>query len=181
MILWHLGLTLLIVRYVFRDPKMDLRWVLFGSVLPDLIDKPIGSLLFHDVFGTHRLFAHAVVFPVVLLAIVMLATRRGTTGRKAAIAVVIGCFVHLLLDGVWTNPEAFLWPLFGIEFPEVAGSAFFTLIGNMMRSPFMWAGEAVGLAYLVFLWRRYLDEPGDLRRFAGDGRIAMREAGPTSR
>ena len=40
MIFWHLGPTTLIVRYVFRDPAMDLRWVLAGSLLPDLIDKP---------------------------------------------------------------------------------------------------------------------------------------------
>ncbi len=40
MIFWHLGITVLIARYVFRDPNMDLRWLMLGSLLPDVIDKP---------------------------------------------------------------------------------------------------------------------------------------------
>lgn len=173
MILWHLGVTVLIVRYVFRDPNMDLRWIAVGSILPDVLDKPVGSILFHDTFGTHRLAAHALVFPVVLLGVVMMATRRATAGRRAAIGVVIGCFVHLLLDGVWTSPEAFLWPLFGLEFPSVPGSDFVTLLGDMLQSPFVWAGEAIGAGYLGILWRRQLREPGAVRRLLADGRVAM--------
>lgn len=173
MILWHLGITVLIVRYVFRDPKMDLRWVMLGSLLPDVIDKPIASMLFNDVFETHRVFAHAVVFPVVLLGLAMAVTRRGTGRRRAAIAVVIGCFIHLLLDGVWTSPQAFLWPFFGFEFPRIAGSDFFTLLGDMIRSPFIWAGEALGFAYLAYLWRRHLRAEGALGRFWRDGRVPM--------
>lgn len=174
MILWHLGLTVLIVRYVFRDPKMDLRWILVGSLLPDVIDKPIGSILFRDTFGSHRLFAHAVVFPVVLLGVVMIATRRATALRRGAIGIVIGCFIHLLLDGVWTNPETFLWPFFGFEFPRVAGSEFGTLVRRMLESPMVWLGEGLGAAYLIYLWRRHLSDRGDLKRFAGDGLVALR-------
>lgn len=174
MILWHLGLTTLIVRYVFRDPTMDLRWVLAGSLLPDLIDKPIGAILWNDTFHNHRLFAHALVGPVVLLTIAMLATRRGTTGRRAAVGVVIGCFVHLVLDGVWTSPEAFLWPLFGFDFPRVAGSDFATLVGDTIRSPYTWAGEAIGAAYLLYVWRRHLSRPGELVGFMRTGRVPMR-------
>jgi membrane-bound metal-dependent hydrolase YbcI (DUF457 family) len=175
-IFWHLGITLLIVRYVFRDPNMDLRWVLVGSLLPDVIDKPIGSIFFHDTFGTHRLFAHALVFPVALLAVVMVVTRRGTASRRGAIAVVIGCFVHLLLDGVWISPETFLWPFFGLEFPRVAGSEFGSLVRNMLASPMVWLGEALGVAYLAYLWRRHLGASGDVKRFAGDGRLALRRS-----
>lgn len=174
MIFWHLGITLLVVRYVFRDPAMDLRWVLVGSLLPDVIDKPIGSIFFHDTFGSHRLFAHALVFPVTLLLVAMLATRRGTALRRGAIALVIGCFIHLVLDGVWTSPDGFLWPFFGFEFPRVPGSDFTSLVGEMIRSPFVWAGEAVGIGYLAVLWRRHLAQPGALGRFASTGRIPLR-------
>lgn len=173
MIFWHLGGTTLIVRYVFRDPAMDLRWVLAGSLLPDIIDKPIGSMMWNDTFHNHRLYAHALVAPVLLLGLVMAVTRRGTPVRRAAIAVVIGCFVHLLLDGVWTSPEAFLWPFFGFDFPRVAGSDFATLVRDAIRSPYMWAGEAIGLGYLVFVWRRHLSAPGDLARFLRSGRVPM--------
>jgi inner membrane protein len=178
-ILWHLGGTVLIARYVFKDAAMDLRWLMFGALLPDLIDKPIASIIFHDTFGTHRAFGHALVFPVVLMTGVMIATRRGAAARKAAIAVVIGVFVHLILDAVWLSPDGFLWPLFGFEFPAAVGSDFPTLVRSMVTNPLVWAGEALGAAYLGLLWWRHLRRPGALRRFARDGRIPMeRQDGP---
>jgi hypothetical protein len=171
MILWHLGATLAGVRYVFRDPAMDLRWVAVGSLLPDLIDKPIGSIMFHDVFGTHRLVAHAMVFPVVGLGVVLLVTRRRSVGRSAAIGVVIGSLFHLILDGAWADPAAFWWPLLGYEFPEVADSAFGPLLRRMVADPWVWAGEAVGAAYLVYLWRRWITEAGGPAAVWRSGRI----------
>lgn len=173
MLLWHLGMTTLIARYVFRDPGMDLRWLAVGAVLPDVIDKPIGSILWNDVFHTHRVFAHALVVPAAALLLVMAVTRRGTSGRKTAIVVVLGWFVHLVLDGVWASPEAFLWPLFGFEFPPIAGSEFGRLLRDMLSNPLVWVGEAVGAAYLVYLWRTRLSEPRDLSRFIDTGRIGM--------
>ncbi len=174
MILWHLGATVLIVRYVFRDPDMDLRWVLVGSILPDLLDKPIGSVFFHDTFGTHRLFAHSIVFPITAFAMVLLVTRRGTNRRRGSIGLVIGVFVHLLLDAAWATPEAFWWPFFGWEFPTVFESDLLSLLQRMLSDPVVWVGEAIGAAYLAVLWRRYLSAEGQLRRFwREDGRIDL--------
>lgn len=174
MILWHLGVTLLAVRYVFRDPNMDLRWVALGSLLPDLLDKPVGSVLFHDTFGTHRLVAHALVFPVVGLFVVLGVTRRGSVSRKAAIGVVIGALFHLVLDGAWADPEAFWWPLLGVEFPAVADSTIGPLVQRMVADPWVWAGEAVGAAYLGYLWRRWVPEGGGPSQVMRTGRIPQR-------
>lgn len=173
MFLWHVGMTVLIARYVFRDPAMDLRWVVLGSVLPDLIDKPIAAILFHETFHTHRVYGHALVFPVALMVAGLLLTRRGSTARKAAFGVVIGVFVHLVLDGAWTSPEGFLWPFFGWSFPPVAGSDLPTLLRHMLTDPWVWAGEAAGAAYLVYLWRRYLSSKGALAAALRTGRVAM--------
>lgn len=174
MILWHLGATVLIARYVFRDPGMDLRWLAVGSLLPDLVDKPFGSVLFNETFGTHRLWAHALVFPALLLVATLVVTTRGSRWRAALIALVIGSTVHLLLDGVWTDPETFWWPVFGLDFPQVPDSAIGPLLRRMVQSPLMWAGEAVGLAYLIYLWRRHLSGPGEVRRFLSDGTAPLR-------
>jgi len=173
MILWHLGATLLVVRYVFRDPAMDLRWVAAGSLLPDLIDKPIGSILFHDTFGTHRLAAHAIAFPVAGLFAVLAVTGRGSPIRKGLIALVIGVLLHLVLDAAWADPEAFWWPLLGGSFPEVADSALGPLLRRMLSDPLVWAGEAAGAAYLGYLWRRWVPAGGGWREVARTGRIPM--------
>lgn len=173
MILWHIGATLAIVRYVFRDPSMDLRWVAAGSILPDVLDKPIGALFFNDTFGTHRLWAHAVLFPIVLLFGFILATKRGSLLRKGLIGLVIGTFVHLLLDGAWVDPEAFLWPLFGLGFPEIVASDLGALLSRMVRDPLVWIGEAAGAGYLVWLWMRRLKPSGGLRSFFRDGKVPL--------
>jgi hypothetical protein len=172
MILWHIGITTLVVRYVFRDPAMDLRWVMLGSLLPDLIDKPIGSVLFHSTFGSDRLFAHAVAFPVLVLGLVLLFTRRGGA-RKAWMGLVVGSLFHLVLDGAWSDPEAFWWPFFGWDFPERAHSSLGPLLERTLSDPWIWAGEAIGLAYLVMLARRWLGTPIRRRAFLRAGTIEM--------
>jgi inner membrane protein len=173
MILWHLGATLLLARYVFRDPRMDLRWVALGSLLPDIIDKPVASVFFNDTFGTHRIVSHALITPVLALFVVVAVTSRGSTARKAGIAVVIGAMFHLVLDGAWIDPEAFLWPFFGLDFPAVADSAIGPLVARMVRSPMVWIGEAVGAGYLAYLWLRHLRAPGEVRRFLREGTIPL--------
>lgn len=175
MILWHLGVTLLAVRYVYRDPAMDLRWVMVGSLLPDLIDKPLGSVLFNDYFGSHRLFAHGMAFPVVLFFTVLIVTGRRSGLRKGLIGLVIGSLFHLVLDAAWAEPEAFLWPLFGWSFPATDPSSLWPLIQHMAAQPLVWVGEAVGGSYLIYLWRTHLDTSSAMRGFLRSGTIALPE------
>ena len=37
---------------------IDYRVLLVGSLLPDIIDKPVGQVLFHDTFSNGRIFCH---------------------------------------------------------------------------------------------------------------------------
>jgi len=173
MIFWHLGATTMAVRYIYRDPAMDLRWVWVGALLPDLIDKPLGSLLFNGFFGAHRLFSHAVVFPVLLFFGVLLATGRRSALRKGLIGLVIGVLFHLILDGAWAEPAAFFWPMFGWSFPATDPSALGPLIRHLAGDPLVWAGEVAGFSYLAYLWRAHLRGRGGLRRLVGSGTIPL--------
>ncbi len=168
MILWHVGATLAIVRYVFKDPNMDLRFLAIGSLLPDLVDKPIGSVLFVDQFQTGRVYGHALLAPVMLLAVVMLVTRRGSVRRKAWLGLPIGALLHLFLDGQWANPEGFWWPFLGLDFPEMDPARLWPLLEDTITDPLILLGEAVGLAYLVALARR-----ADLAEVRATGRVPM--------
>ncbi len=154
MILWHVGATVAIVRYVFKDPGTDLRFLAVGALLPDLVDKPIGSLLFVDQLASGRVFAHALVFPVALLAAVMVVTRRGSTARKAWLMVPIGALLHLFLDAQWANPAGFWWPFLGLDFPEMDPARLVPLVRDTVTDPLTLLGEAAGLVYLVGLYVR---------------------------
>ena len=93
MIFWHVGGTILAFRYVFRDPDVDLRFLALGSVLPDLLDKPIGTIFFADTFASGQIFGHSLLFASLLMVIVLLMTRRGVR-RKRMMALAVGVPNH---------------------------------------------------------------------------------------
>lgn len=151
MLFWHLGATLWLFRWIFRDPKVDVRFLLVGAILPDLIDMPIGTVLLADRFSTGELWAHSLLVPSLYMAGVLLLTRRGRR-RRAWMAVGIGWLFHLVLDGMWTNQDVFGWPFFGIEIPP-GQAPYWQLAWERATSDlWRWGLEAVGFAYLIWLW-----------------------------
>ncbi|MGH3650636.1 MAG: metal-dependent hydrolase [Acidimicrobiia bacterium] len=151
MLSWHVGATLWLFRWIFRDPKVDVRFLLVGAILPDLVDLPLGTLLFADRYSTGELWSHTLLAPTIYMAIVLLTTRRGR-GRRAWMALGVGWLFHLLLDGMWVDREVFLWPWFGFDFSPQE-SPFWSLAWERAWSdPWRWGKEAVGLVYLAWLW-----------------------------
>ena len=153
MLLWFAGLSIVVVWVVFRDPAVDHRLVAVGAVLP-LVEAPVGPRLLHSVVGS-----------AALLGLVMLATRHRRSLRRHLIAVPIGVFLHLLLDGAWTDAGAFWWPLSGLASPD--GD-----VGAVERG---WWGlplEVAGALALVWVWRRFrLGEADRRAAFLRTGRV----------
>lgn len=173
MILWHVAGALFLARWVFRDPSMDLRVLVLGAVLPDLIDKPIGSILFVDHYMTGRIYGHTLLFAVAVLVAVMVVTRRGTDSRKRWMALPIGVFLHLILD-MPLEAKTLWWPVLGSEFPAFARGAFVDLVAYLARSPWVVMQELLGLAYLVVLARKLrLGEPIRRRALVATGRLPL--------
>ena len=154
MILWHAGLALAIVWNVFRDPALDHRLVVAGALLPDVVDLAWGR----------PAYAHTLLAPVVVLVAVMLGTRRRRTARRRLLAVPIGMFLHLVLDGIWMRPGLLWWPLFGPAFPP----------GRLVPSPGVALAEELAGAWALgwFVWRFRLREPQRRREFLHRGRLA---------
>lgn len=172
-VFWHLGGSLFLGRWVFRDPAMDLRVLALGAVLPDLIDKPIGSILFTEYFGTGRIYAHTLLFAAAVLAGVMIVTRRGTTTRKRWMALPIGVFFHLLLD-MPLDAGTLWWPMLGLEFPSFAKGAFVDLVAYLLTSPWVVVQELLGLGYLISLYRKaQLGDPARRRELVETGTLSL--------
>lgn len=174
MVLWQLGATLWLFRWIFRDPKVDVRYLMLGAMLPDLVDLPLGTLLLADRYSTGELWSHTLVTPTLYMGVVLLATRRGRR-RRAWMALGVGWLLHLLLDGMWVNPEVLFWPFFGWEI-EAGASPYWQLAWERAWSdPWRWLKEALGLAYLVWLWfAAGLHEPERRAGFLRTGRLPER-------
>ena len=151
MLFWHFGATLWLFRWIFRDPKVDVRFLLLGALLPDLIDLPLGTLLLADRFAAGELWLHSLAVPSLYVTAVLLFTRRGRR-RRAYMALGIGWLLHLALDGVWTDPEIFFWPLFGWEFQMGEVPYWPGAWERAFSDPWRWVLEVAGLAYLAWLW-----------------------------
>ena len=107
MALWYIGLSVLVVANVFRSSGLDFRLVALGSMLPLLVDLPVG----------HRAFGHSLLFPVALLTVVMIGMiGRSRLRRRQLLCVPIGVFCGLVLSGAFTANEVFWWPGFGADF-----------------------------------------------------------------
>jgi hypothetical protein len=154
---WFAGLAWVLVWHVFQDPAIDYRLVMVGALLPDLVDGPLGGA---------RLL-HTLVFSAGLLVLVMLATTGRRARRRQLLALPIGTFMHLVLDGVWTRTKLFWWPLFGSSFAGVGLPSLSRPIGLLA------AQEAAGAAALWWCWRRFdLRRPDRRAAFVRTGRLA---------
>jgi len=171
MLLWHLGATIAFTRYAFRDERMDLRFLMLGAIVADLIDTPIG-FLFWDQFHNVRLVAHSLLFGASLMVVVVLATRRGRP-RKQWMPVAIGVLMHLFLDAMWQEPNTLWWPFLGWAFTDTGFATASQYLRSILTDWRTWALEAVGLAYLVFLAARSgMSDPTQRRVFLTTGRVA---------
>lgn len=160
MVLWFAGVSFVVVWAVFRSPALDYRLVVLGAVLP------VGEV----VLGGPRLL-HTLVFSAALLFLVVLVTGRRRLLRRRLIGLPIGMMLHLVLDGIWARSEVFWWPFLGWSFGtgdlpvlERGGAAIVLL-------------ELIGLACLVWVWRRFgLEDPRRRRELVRTGHLDRRLA-----
>ncbi|NLE89557.1 MAG: metal-dependent hydrolase [Dehalococcoidales bacterium] len=157
------------VNKPFHVSGIDYRMLLIGSMLPDIIDKPLGIYLLADEIGNGRIYAHTLLFLLILIAagLLLYYYRRNT----ALLLLGVGTFAHLALDQIWRNPRTLFWPLFGVVFErhetgEWLGGLFETLTSN----PSVYIPEIIGtLIVAAFAW--HIIRGGNLIAFIKTGRI----------
>jgi hypothetical protein len=175
-VFWHVGAILFLFRWIFGDPKVDIRFLVAGAVLPDVIDLAVGTVLLSDRFSSGEIYAHTLVVPTAVAIVILVATRRGRR-RRAWMALIVAWFFHILLDGMWASTEVFLWPFFGFGFPRGPDPYWAGLWGRATSDPWRWVLELIGAGYLAWLWiATGLHDSARRARFFSDGRLpAIRE------
>ncbi len=128
----------------------DLRLLLVGSLLPDIIDKPVGQFFFRETFSNGRIFSHTLIF-LALITIVGLYLYRRRGGRTWLLALSFGTFTHLVLDQMWRAPHTLLWPAYGLAFERVDLTNWVPNIFHaLFTDPQVYLPELVGLAILIW-------------------------------
>jgi len=74
--------------------SIDYRLVLIGSVLPDIIDKPIGIYLFRETFDNGWVFAHTLLFFLILFLVGLYRYNRNQ--RTGLLVLAFGSGLHLI-------------------------------------------------------------------------------------
>ena len=131
---------------------IDIRLLLIGSMLPDIIDKPVGHVFFRDTFSNGRIFSHTLLFLAVITIIGLFLYR--PRQKTWLLALSFGTFVHLILDEMWRSPHTLLWPVYGFAFDKFDLTNWAPNIRRaLFTDPQIYIPELVGLAVLAwFAW-----------------------------
>ncbi|MFO8009217.1 MAG: metal-dependent hydrolase [Dehalococcoidia bacterium] len=118
------GLTILFPRRRFSIPagawllslsnRVDIRLLFIGSLLSDMIDKPVGRIFFRETFhDSGYIMGHSLLFLIVIIVAGLWVFRvhRSTW----LLGISFGVFTHLILDMMWWYPQTLLWPAYGIS------------------------------------------------------------------
>lgn len=171
MILWHLAITLFLFRWIFADPKVDVRFLAAGVVLPDVIDVLTGTVIFSQRLASAEIFAHTLIVPTAVASVILLLTRRGRR-RRAWMALIVAWFFHLLIDGMWASADVFFWPFFGWDFPIGPQPYWSGMLQRASSDLWRWVLEVGGLAYLAWVAAASgLGDPGRRADFFRTGRL----------
>ena len=90
---------------------IDIRILLIGSLLPDIIDKPLGYLIFPETLANGRIFCHTFLFLFLVIAIGLYFHRKVKSNWLLVLS--FGTFTHLVFDQIWLAPHTLFWPLYG--------------------------------------------------------------------
>ncbi len=153
--------------------RLDIRILLLGSLLPDIIDKPIGRFFLSDVFENGRIFGHTLLFAIIITIAGWYVYRRWK--KTSLLALSFGIVTHIVLDRMWNYHQTLFWPLFGFTFEKYnydfwSWSTMEHRLERLVDNPFLGIPELIGV--IIFVWFTvYLVRNRKLKVFLRYGRI----------
>jgi len=120
LLLGHIGVTLglfFVIELFLPRLKtiIDPKFLAIGAILPDLIDKPIGMVIFASTITTGRMIGHTLLFSLLFFLLGLYSYEKK---NLKIISLSTGSFFHLIEDQLWRVPKILFWPLIGLIFPK---------------------------------------------------------------
>ncbi|CAA7603139.1 LexA-binding, inner membrane-associated putative hydrolase [Acididesulfobacillus acetoxydans] len=144
------------VEKVTGEKRLDYRLVGVGSLLPDLIDKPIGRVLFQSTFESGRVYAHTLAFVLLLTGIGLYRLYRYD---KLGWLVLAGAsMLHEVFDRMWMLPRIWFWPFISTQLSQQTNGAVpaakmawvYSEFQGLMTDPYIYISEIIGLGITTY-------------------------------
>lgn len=173
----HLGITLgLVLVYNIFIPRLRVlvnpKYLAIGTLLPDLIDKPLGRVVFASILANGRIIGHTLLFSLLLALIGLHLYKKNKDYR--GIVLASGSFLHLLEDQMWSQPLTLFWPLFGLSFPrnstDYAGLTYLLMMFEKSFEPEFsqtFIAEILGIGIMAIFTANWLKKRMSKRNFDG--------------
>lgn len=126
------------------DRRSDLRWVIFFTLVADIIDKPLGLWVFKETINNGRVWFHSLAVNLLVTLVLVLARKPGV--------YALSLWLHQLCDRMWMRPWVALWPFTGrfgyrdLPFEDWVYGIF---------NPYNVVSDVVGLSVLLLFALRY--------------------------
>ena len=128
---------------------IDVRVLLIGSLLSDIIDKPVGQFFFRDTFSNGRIFSHTLIFLLVIVLVGFYLYRRWSKGWLLVLS--FGIFTHLILDQMWRSPQTLFWPIWGFSFVQKDLTGWVPgMLHGLVANPEVYVPELLGTVLLLW-------------------------------
>lgn len=134
---------------------LDYRLLLVASMLPDIIDKPLGQVFLKNTFSYGRIYGHTLVFILITGILGMLVFKKW--GKGWLLTMAFGSFMHDMEDQSWRWPQVLWWPLKGWAFPKEELNAWLSgIFQAMVTEPDVFIPELVGIGILAMAAARVI-------------------------
>ena len=162
LIMCHLFIGLVIGLVIFHFVQ-DRRVILLagiGSMLPDLIDKPLGHIILNGSVDYGRIYAHSGLFLVIIVIIAIAYWKK--KGSWIFFALAAGVASHLVLDSMWELPVTLFYPTLGDFGMHYFPNYFEDSTIKELSSAYEWIFGVSALATLLYTYRDKLGEYRDI-------------------
>ena len=136
-----------------RLGPIDYRLILIGSLLPDILDKPLWLIASGDIFPSGRAYGHTLLFSMVLFFCGLLLIRY----KKSWLLIIsLSSIIHLILDQMWHNPVTLWWPLLGAIQRADTTDWIFYITRAQISDPGTYIPDVIGLTIILLMGYRLI-------------------------
>ncbi len=148
-----IGLIIGFILYEFFHARSMIAFCALGSIIPDIVDKPLGHIIFSSSLDNGKIFFHSLV--IVLLFFITGLIVWKYYRSFSFLVVGFGMFLHQLVDTMWNQPVDWLYPLLGPFQTDSSPDYFQQAIRAELSSGTEWIFFAAIMVVALVLYRNH--------------------------